>query len=118
MAPERSEGATKGLRVLNYVVPCVLMSNFFRPLHSSCTLAAACNNKTRENVAVISSNSDTIFQYLGQSKYLLICKHEKGLSKHEKGLSKHEKGLSEHEKGLSEHEKGLSELNHTKMYRE
>ena len=59
----------------------------------------------------IQSNSDTICQYLGQSKYLLSCKHEKGLSKHEKGLSKHEKGLSEHEKGLSE-------LNHTKMYRE
>ena len=55
MAPERSEGATKGLRVLNYVVR-VLMSNFFRPLHSSCTLAAGCNKKTRENVAVISSN--------------------------------------------------------------
>ena len=34
----------------------VLMSNFFRPLHSSCTLAAGCNKKTRENVAVISSN--------------------------------------------------------------
>ena len=59
----------------------------------------------------IQSNSDAICQYLGQSKYSLICKHEKGLSKHEKGLSKHEKGLSEHEKGLSE-------LNHTKMYRE
>ena len=31
VAPERSEGATKGLRVINYVVPCVLMSNLFRP---------------------------------------------------------------------------------------
>ena len=31
MAPERSEGATKGLRVLNYVVPCVLMPNFLDP---------------------------------------------------------------------------------------
>ena len=55
MAPERSEGATKGLRVINYIVPCVLKSNFFRPLHSSRTLAAACIKKT-ENVAVISSN--------------------------------------------------------------
>ena len=45
----------------------------------------------------IQSNSDAICQYLGQSKYSLICKHEKGLSKHEKGLNKHEKGLSEHE---------------------
>ena len=52
----------------------------------------------------IKSNSDYICQYLGQSKYSLICKHKKGLSKHEKDLSKHEKGLSE--------------LNHTKMYRE
>ena len=52
----------------------------------------------------IQSNSDAICQYLGQSKYSLICKHEKG--------------LSNHEKGLSEHEKGLSELNYTKMYRE
>jgi len=58
----------------------------------------------------IQSNSDAICQYLGQSKYSLIHKHEEGLSKHEKGQSKHEKGLSKHEKGLSE-------LNYTKMYR-
>ena len=25
------ESATKGLRVINYVVPCVLKSNLFRP---------------------------------------------------------------------------------------
>ena len=31
MAPKRSEGATKGLRVINYVVPCVLKSNFLDP---------------------------------------------------------------------------------------
>ena len=31
VAPERSEGATKGLRVINFVVPCVLKSNFLRP---------------------------------------------------------------------------------------
>ena len=30
MAPEQSEGATKGLRVINSVDPCVLKSNFFR----------------------------------------------------------------------------------------
>ena len=59
----------------------------------------------------IQSHSDAIRQYLSQSKYSLICKHEKG-------LSKHEKGLSEHEKGPSKHEKGLSDLNHIKMYRE
>ena len=45
----------------------------------------------------IQSNSDAIRQYLSQSKYSLICKHEKS---------------------LSEHEKGLSDLNHIKMYRE
>ena len=28
MAPERREGATKGLRVINSVDPCVLKSNF------------------------------------------------------------------------------------------
>ena len=31
VAPERSKGATKGLRVINFVAPCVLKSNFFRP---------------------------------------------------------------------------------------
>ena len=31
MAPEQSEGATKGLRVINHVVPCVLKSNFLDP---------------------------------------------------------------------------------------
>ena len=59
----------------------------------------------------IQSNSDSIRGYLSQSKYSLICKHEKGLSEHEKGLCKHEKGLSKHEKGPSD-------LNHIKMYRE
>ena len=43
MALERSEGATKGLWVINSVDPCVLMSNFFRILTSYCTFAAACN---------------------------------------------------------------------------
>ena len=31
VAPKRSEGATKGLRVINFIVPCVLKSNFLRP---------------------------------------------------------------------------------------
>ena len=44
--PERGKGATKGLRVINYIVPCVLKSNLFRPYMSYCTFAAACNNKT------------------------------------------------------------------------
>ena len=52
----------------------------------------------------IQSISDAIRRYVSQSKYSLICKHEKGLSKHIKGLS--------------EHEKGLSDLNHIKMYGE
>ena len=30
MAPKQSEGATKGLRVIKSVDPCVLKSNFFR----------------------------------------------------------------------------------------
>ena len=30
VVPERSEGATKGLRIINPVDPCVLKSNFFR----------------------------------------------------------------------------------------
>ena len=29
MAPEGSEGATKGLRIINSVDPCVLKSNVF-----------------------------------------------------------------------------------------
>ena len=46
VAPERSEGTTKGLRVINSVDPCVLKSNLFRPQMQYCTFAAACNNKT------------------------------------------------------------------------
>ena len=46
VASERSEGATKGLRVINYVVPCVLKSNLFRPLTNCCTFAA--NKTTRK----------------------------------------------------------------------
>ena len=48
MAPKRSEGATEGLRVINYVVPCVLKSNFLEDpyIYSSCTFAAACKKLT------------------------------------------------------------------------
>ena len=52
--PERSEGANKGLRVINFVVPCVFKSNVLDQT-CSCTFAAACN-KLMRNVAVISSD--------------------------------------------------------------
>ena len=45
----------------------------------------------------IQSNSDAIRRYLGQSKYSLICKHEKGLSdlNHIKGTENiSQKGLN------------------------
>ena len=56
MAPQRSEGATKGLRVLNYVVSCVLMSNFLDPYIVLVPWQLLVTRKQRENVAVISSN--------------------------------------------------------------
>ena len=55
-APERSEGTTKGLSVINFVVPCVLKSNFFYHRHVLVPLAAAVTPKHSENVAVISSS--------------------------------------------------------------
>ena len=58
VAPERSESATKGLRVLNFVVPCVLKSNFFLDhRHVLVPVAAAVTTNHRENVAVISRNN-------------------------------------------------------------
>ena len=72
--------------------------DFFKPLHSSCTFAAAYNiavissNQawlafTYLTLASIQSNSDTILWCLSKSKYSPICKHEKGPSKHEQGIS-------------------------------
>ena len=52
MAPERSKGTTKGLRVINYVVSCVLKSNFYIVLVPLQLLVT----RKRENVTVISSN--------------------------------------------------------------
>ena len=61
MAPEQSEGATKGLRVLNFVVPCVLKSNFLDHRHVLVPVAAAVTAKHRENVAVISRNNNLLY---------------------------------------------------------
>ena len=55
MAPEQSEGATKGLKVINFGVPSVLKSNFLGHRHVLVPLAAAVTTKHHENVAVISS---------------------------------------------------------------
>ena len=51
MAPEQSRGATKGLRVINFVVPCVLKSNFLDHRHVLVPLSAAVATKHCENVA-------------------------------------------------------------------
>ena len=61
MAPEQSEGATKDLRVINFVVPCALKSNFLDHRHVLVPLAAAVTPKHHENVAVISSNNNLLY---------------------------------------------------------
>ena len=55
MVPKQSEGATKGLRVINYVVPCVLKS-FLNPYIVLVPLQLLVTSKQQENVAVISSD--------------------------------------------------------------
>ena len=37
VALKQSEGTTKGLRVINSVIPCVLKSNLFRQVIVPCT---------------------------------------------------------------------------------
>ena len=49
------------LRVINFVVPCVLKSNFLDHRHVLVPLAAAVTTKHRENVAVISSNKSLLY---------------------------------------------------------
>ena len=49
--------STKGLRVITFVVPCVLKSNFLDHRHVLVPLAAAVTAKYCENVAVTSSNN-------------------------------------------------------------
>ena len=72
MAPERSEGATKGLRVINFVVPCVLKSNDHR--HVLVPLAAAVTAKHCENVAIISSNNGLLYlMRAGSQRYVWSC---------------------------------------------
>ena len=57
-----SKGATKDLRVLNFVVPArVLKSNFFDNRHVLVPVAAAVTTKHHENVAVISSNNNLLY---------------------------------------------------------
>ena len=56
MAPEQSEDTTKGLKAINFVVPCALKSNLFSHTHVLVPVAAAVTTKHRENVLVISSN--------------------------------------------------------------
>ena len=56
MTPEQSKGATKGLRVVNSVDPCVLKYNFldYRLLIEPLQLPVT--SRQQENVATISSN--------------------------------------------------------------
>ena len=61
MAPKQSEGATKSLRVINFIVPCVLKSNFLDHRHVLVPLAAAVITKHCENVVVISSNNSLLY---------------------------------------------------------
>ena len=57
MAPDRSEGTTKGLRVINSVDPCVLKSNFLDYRLVIIPLQLPVTSRQRENVAAISNNS-------------------------------------------------------------
>ena len=69
-ALERSEGTTKGLGVINFVVPCVLKSNFLDHRHVRVPLAAAVIPQHRENVAVISSNNSFLYMMrTGSQRY-------------------------------------------------
>ena len=61
VVPEQSEDATKGLRVINFIVPCVLKSNFLGHIHVLVPVAAAVTTKHQENVAVISSNNSLLY---------------------------------------------------------
>ena len=56
MAPERSKGATKGLRVINSVDPCVLKSNFLDYRLVIVPLQLPVTSIQRENIAAISTN--------------------------------------------------------------
>ena len=56
MAPEQSEGATKGLRVINSVDPCLLKSNFLDYRLVVVPLQLPLTSRQQENIAVISSN--------------------------------------------------------------
>ena len=58
MAPERSEGTTKGLRVIISVVSCALKSTFFRLYkHVLAPFAIVVTTKHHENVVVIGSHA-------------------------------------------------------------
>ena len=61
MSPEQSKGATKGLRVLNFVVPCVLKLTFLDHRHILVPVAAAVTTKHCENVAVISRINNLLY---------------------------------------------------------
>ena len=77
--PKRSEGATKGLRVISFVVPCVLKSNFLYHRHVAVPLAAAVTTNHCENVAVISSNNGLLYLMRSGQCHLFYIALEAGI---------------------------------------
>ena len=70
MAPERSEVATKDLRAINFIVPCVLKPNFLDHRHVLVPVAAAVTAKHCENVEVISRNNNLLYLMpIGNQRY-------------------------------------------------
>ena len=72
VAPERSKGATKGLRVIN---SCVLKSNFLDHRRVLVPLAAAVTPKHCENVAVISSSNNLLYLMCSGSQLYVWLRH-------------------------------------------
>ena len=61
VVPKKSKGATKGLRVINFIVFCVLKSNFLDHKHVLGPFAAAAAAKHLENIVVSSSNYNLLY---------------------------------------------------------
>ena len=67
-----SEGATKDPRVIKFILPCGLKSNFLDHRHVLAPFAAAVTAKHRENVVVISSDSSLLYLTPIGSQHLFL----------------------------------------------
>ena len=69
VGPEQCKGTIKGLRVINFIVSCVLKSNILDHRRVFVLFAAAVTAKHHENVMVVGNNNNLLYLMGTGSQY-------------------------------------------------